>query len=60
MLWKFKIKTLFEARELSRLVSGEEMKPKVEHVAKLLTYEKKEKKTLTSLSKVFLTTTHEC
>ncbi len=46
MLWKFKVKALFKAKELWGLVSGEEVKPEVDHVGELLTYKRKEKKVL--------------
>jgi hypothetical protein len=35
---------LFKARELSGLVSGKDMKLKANHVAKLIVYERKERK----------------
>jgi hypothetical protein len=46
MLWKFKVKALFKARELWGLVSGKEVKLEVDHAGELLTYKRKEKKAL--------------
>jgi hypothetical protein len=43
---------LFKAKKLWGLVGGEEVKPKVNHVAKLLTYERKERKALNLLVQV--------
>jgi hypothetical protein len=49
MLWKFKIKVVFKARELWGLVSGEEVKLEADHATELLAYERKERKTLNLL-----------
>jgi hypothetical protein len=43
MLWKFKVETLFKAKELRGLINGEEVKPYWLHVPGLLAYEKKER-----------------
>ncbi len=44
-----KVEALFKAGKLWGLVGGEEVKPKANHVAKLLAYERKERKVLNLL-----------
>jgi hypothetical protein len=47
-----KVEALFKAGKLWGLVGGEEVKPKVNHVAKLLAYEKKGRKVLNLIVQV--------
>lgn len=57
MLWKFKVETLFKAKELWGLVSGKEVKPNPINVLILLVYEEGEKNLESPCSSPFF---HEC